>query len=232
MSAEVVLISDPAVVAIPVVECGEPLANVRGCPGVQLDTRRSETDGSYALLRTGVLERLARAQQALPGGLHLLVVEGYRPPELQSVYFTEYSDQLRAQHPDWPPAVVTRMASRYIAPPDAAPHTAGAAVDLTLCGADGVEVDMGTAVNATPEDSDGACYFAAPRVDGPARANRDLLGRALGGAGLVNYPTEWWHWSYGDRYWAHVTGARHARYAVLGSGSSPEAGIDSRTVER
>jgi len=28
----------------------------------------------------------------------------------------------------------------------------------------------------------------------------------------VNYPTEWWHWSYGDRYWAFVTGAPHALY--------------------
>ena len=28
----------------------------------------------------------------------------------------------------------------------------------------------------------------------------------LGGAGLVNYPTEWWHWSFGDRYWALQTG--------------------------
>jgi D-alanyl-D-alanine dipeptidase len=28
----------------------------------------------------------------------------------------------------------------------------------------------------------------------------------------VNYPTEWWHWSYGDRYWALMTGAPAARY--------------------
>jgi len=24
----------------------------------------------------------------------------------------------------------------------------------------------------------------------------------LAGAGLVNYRTQWWHWSFGDRYWA------------------------------
>ncbi len=34
----------------------------------------------------------------------------------------------------------------------------------------------------------------------------------LGAAGLVNYPTEWWHWSYGDRYWAMATGAPGAIY--------------------
>jgi len=45
-----------------------------------------------------------------------------------------------------------------------------------------------------------------------AHANRKTLTAALTNAGLVNYPTEWWHWSYGDRYWAFVTGAPHALY--------------------
>jgi len=43
-----------------------------------------------------------------------------------------------------------------------------------------------------------------------------LLGRVLGGAGLVNYPTEWWHWSYGDRYWALMTGAPAALHGPVG----------------
>jgi zinc D-Ala-D-Ala dipeptidase len=38
---------------------------------------------------------------------------------------------------------------------------------------------------------------------------------ALRGAGLVNYPTEWWHWSYGDRYWAMMTGATAAVYGPV-----------------
>jgi D-alanyl-D-alanine dipeptidase len=37
----------------------------------------------------------------------------------------------------------------------------------------------------------------------------------LSAQGLVNYPTEWWHWSYGDRYWALVTGAPHAPYGPI-----------------
>lgn len=217
MPPDVVLISDPVVASLPVVECGEPLTSLRASSALRLDPRHADSAGKYALLRTGVVARLSAAQAALPAGLHLLVVEGYRPAELQRAYFADYSDQLRAQHPDWTAETVVRMASRYIAPPEVAPHTAGAAVDLTLCDAAGVELDMGTAVNSSPEDSDGACYFAAPSVTGAARANRSLLQRVLGDAGLVNYPTEWWHWSYGDRYWAHVTGADHARYGPIGS---------------
>ena len=30
--------------------------------------------------------------------------------------------------------------------------------------------------------------------------------RAMHGAGFVNYPHEWWHWSYGDRFWGCMTG--------------------------
>jgi D-alanyl-D-alanine dipeptidase len=71
---------------------------------------------------------------------------------------------------------------------------------------------MGTPVNATPEQSDGACYTAAPGISPEARRHREILATALRSAGLVNYPTEWWHWSYGDRYWAMTTGAPTALY--------------------
>jgi D-alanyl-D-alanine dipeptidase len=23
---------------------------------------------------------------------------------------------------------------------------------------------------------------------------------------FINYPGEWWHWSYGDKYWAFIKG--------------------------
>jgi len=83
---------------------------------------------------------------------------------------------------------------------------------LALCTDDGVELDLGTPVNATPEESGGRCYTDSPDLDAPARHNRAVLSAALRGAGFVNYPTEWWHWSYGDRYWAMVTGAEAAIY--------------------
>jgi hypothetical protein len=34
----------------------------------------------------------------------------------------------------------------------------------------------------------------------------------MGSAGFINYSTEWWHWSYGDRYWALITKADSAIY--------------------
>ncbi|MGW2836240.1 M15 family metallopeptidase [Streptomyces sp. NPDC001493] len=210
---EIVLMSDPSVAAIPVAECGEPLVDVRRDGRLLVDTRKQDPADAFAHLREGVLERLVKAQALLlPQGLRLLFVEGYRPPSLQSAYFEEYADQLRAANPDWSAGRIRSAASRYVSPPDIAPHSAGAAVDLTLADTGGRELDLGTRMNADPEESEGACYTHAANIGTEARANRELLGSVLTSAGLVNYPTEWWHWSFGDRYWALMSGEDAALY--------------------
>lgn len=204
--------SDPRVGAIPVAECDEELVDVRGCGLLLVDPRKQDPADAFAHLRSGVLERLLHAQSRLPRGLRLLFVEGYRPPSLQREYFDEYAGQLRALHPAWSEEEVHSAASRYVSPPAIAPHSAGAAVDLTLADADGRELDLGTRMNADPEESEGACYTHAVNISEEARANREVLGAVLTAAGLVNYPTEWWHWSFGDRYWALATEQAAARY--------------------
>ncbi|MCB5164968.1 M15 family metallopeptidase [Streptomyces bambusae] len=216
---KIVLMSDPQVAAIPVTECGEPLVDVRRSGLLLVDTRKQDPASAFAHLREGVLERLIKAQDLLPQGLRLLFVEGYRPPSLQRTYFEEYAGQLRAAHPDWSAEQVHSSASRYVSPPEIAPHSAGAAVDLTLADTDGRELDLGTRMNADPEESAGACYTDAPGISEEARANRRLLGSVLTAAGLVNYPTEWWHWSYGDRYWALATDSAAALYGPKDLGS-------------
>ncbi|MER7955808.1 M15 family metallopeptidase [Streptomyces sp. NPDC096030] len=216
--SEIVLMSDPKVAAIPVAECGEPLVDVRRTSSLLVDTRKQDPADTFAYLREGVLERLLKAQAVLPQGLRLLFVEGYRPPSLQREYFEEYASRLRAAHTEWSDERIHSAASRYVSPPDIAPHSAGAAVDLTLADAGGRELDLGTRMNADPEESEGACYTHAANISEEAAANRQVLGAALTAAGLVNYPTEWWHWSFGDRYWALVTGESTACYGPKETG--------------
>jgi D-alanyl-D-alanine dipeptidase len=168
-----------------------------------------------ALVRADLADRLRFAQQALPAGVRLRVLEGHRSVADQEAIIGRYRAELEAVRPDAGDAELHELTSRFVAPVAVAPHVAGAAVDLTLVTADGTELDMGTEVDATPEVSDGACYFAAGNISPAARENRATLARVLGGAGLVNYPTEWWHWSYGDRYWALMTGAPAARHGPV-----------------
>jgi zinc D-Ala-D-Ala dipeptidase len=204
LAAMTILLSDPRVRAVPVVESGEPL--------VRLPEDISPT---AAPVRASLAERLLAADATLPLGIRLRVVEGFRPRAVQRAIIRSYAEQVLAVHPGVEGTELERLTSRFVAPVDVAPHVAGAAVDLTLVDICGEDLDLGTPIDATPEQSEGRCFFAADGIGADARAHRELLDRVLRAQGLVNYPTEWWHWSYGDRYWALLTGAAHATYGPV-----------------
>ena len=210
-----ILLSDRRIAAIPVDDTGEALVDLRQIHELMIDGRLADPAGAYARMREGAAERLLAAQNALPDGLRLLVIEAYRPLGLQETYFTEYRDELRQAHPQWTEDRLHTEASKYVSPPEVAPHSTGGTVDLTLCTADGHELDLGTPVNASPLASADACFTGSPHISDSARRHRDILSAALTGAGLVNYPTEWWHWSFGDRYWALANGAARTRYGPV-----------------
>lgn len=201
----ILLISDERVAAVPVLDCGEILCDLRDVPALRVSRRPAD-----AHVRTGVADRLVAAQTLLPRGLRLLIVEGYRPPALQQRLFAEYSAQLATDHPEWTVDQVRMAASRHVAPPELAPHVTGAAVTLTLCTDDGAELPMGTSAGLVANAR--ALATASTIISPEERANRSVLSGAMGAVELVNYPTLWWHWSYGDRYWALLTGADHAIY--------------------
>ncbi len=50
-----------------------------------------------------------------------------------------------------------------------------------------------------------------------------MLIAALTGAGLTHYPSEWWHWSFGDRYWAVMRDQSHAIYGPVEENMLDEA---------
>jgi len=81
---------------------------------------------------------------------------------LQERYFNNYREQLKDLDQSLSDEASFLLASRYVSPPTIAPHVSGAAIDLTLCDDRDNELDMGTRVNASPEESGGACYFEAP----------------------------------------------------------------------
>lgn len=206
-----ILLSDPQVINIPVQDCGEPLAEIASVPQMALDPRERDEAGAYGRVRTGVLERLRSASETLPDGVRFLVVEGHRSSTEQARRFALHEDRLRRSGIT-DPAELRRRASAFVSPVEVAPHCAGAALDLTLADADGAELDMGGAVNGHRTGDEKYCPLNASGLSVRARHNRDLLARAMGSAGFINYPTEWWHWSYGDRYWALITKADSAIY--------------------
>ena len=161
-----ILLSDPRVRAVPVVESGEPVVRLP-----------RDISPAGALVRATLAQRLLAADAALPRGVLLRVVEGHRPLAAQRAIITAYAAEVRAAHPGASAAELERLTSRFVAPVDVAPHVAAAAVDLTLVDVCGEELDLGTPIDATPEQSEGRCWFAAAGIGADACAHRELLGR-------------------------------------------------------
>jgi zinc D-Ala-D-Ala dipeptidase len=218
MADDIILIGDPRVFSVPVAECGEPFVDLRGVHRrIAVDGTRRQAAGLspyYCFVRRGVATRLSRAADSLPDDLVFLVKDAYRPAARQQEFFTYTVNQYRALFPDLDEEALFLKASAFVAPLETAPHPTGAAVDLTLATADGMRLDMGSEMDADPEIQGNRTHFAWPDCTATQRHNRDLLSGVLLPAGLVNYPTEWWHWSYGDKYWGLLTGNPAAYSAV------------------
>jgi len=208
--SEWVLMADARVTGVGVVESAEPLVDLESAGVMRVSDRKRARNPHVSLAREGVARRLAKAARLLPSGVGLLGIEAFRPPQLQQLFDDTYAERVRRENPDLGAAALARPVSRFVAPPETASHPTGAAIDLTLCDEVGVELDLGSNVDATPEDSAGACDTAATGLSREPAAHRQLLVSVLTEVGLVNDPTEWWHWSYGDRYWAMATGNTHA----------------------
>jgi D-alanyl-D-alanine dipeptidase len=216
MSDEIVLIADPRVLAMTIADNSERLVDLRKAAPLVVDQRKGGESSAYFYCRQGILERLMEAQRLLPKGFRLMIVEAYRSPDLQRKYFNEYLSELTVAHPSWTADQLTTEATKFVAPPDwVPPHCTGGAVDLTIVDKSGTELDMGTVLNASPEESDGRCFTNATSLSPVAVENRATLIAVMTAAGFVNYPTEWWHWSYGDRYWAFADDAAYAIYGLI-----------------
>ncbi len=202
----ITLISDPKILQVPIQENDDLLVDIRDYREILIDTRKSKVSNSYFKLRKSVVAKLLEATKYLPQGIRFLVIEGHRPLSLQKKYFDEYCEELGGLHSDWDKKRIYQEASKYVAPSEIVPpHSTGGAVDLTLARENGKEMDMGTRLNADPEESNNACFTLAANISDSARARRQLLINTMSKSGFVNYPTEWWHWSYGDGYWAYHT---------------------------
>jgi D-alanyl-D-alanine dipeptidase len=208
-----------------IVENGEPLVNFEGmCPKLLLSiprfTYRRET-----YLRAGVAQRLCQATEYVPDGYRIAILEGWRPQHIQRRMYLTVWNRFKKRHPDWSDVQLKRVVNRFTAPLHdrvPPPHSTGGAIDVFLANEQGEELDM-----RSPYDwFDHAGYsLNAPGLTDEARRHRDILAGALDRAGITNYPSEFWHFSYGDQGWAYRGGLPNAIYGpITPEGYSPEPG--------
>lgn len=117
------------------------------------------------------LERVA--VKASQRKLRLRIFDAWRPVSVQRIMWNLVRDE------------------RYVADPaKGSRHNRGAAVDLTLCTMDGVDLDMGTDYDDFTERA----HVEAPGLTETQQSNRALLLDLMREAGFDVLPTEWWHY--------------------------------------
>jgi len=219
---ELILIADPRVLEIPIRECDEPLIDLKVQSKI-LFGPSPEIDNNlcYTQVRSTVYTKLIQAQNRLPSSLRLCLYEGLRTISLQKQLFDERWRIIENRHAQWSDREIYQEVIRMVSPvttldgnPNIPPHATGAAVDVYLVDAKThLPVEMGILAKDWMQDAEGTLSWTDSTViSAEARENRDILSQAMVAEGFVNYPTEYWHWSYGDRYWAFVKQEPHAHY--------------------
>jgi len=205
--------------AVRVQECGEPLVDFLAlAPTNKLLLAPEHPVFDFPrvhLLRERVAKMIVEAANALPDGLRLQIVEGYRPLVVQRAHFKHSLAESRKRMPHASEEEIQREAGRHSAPPDAPtppPHTTGGAVDLEIIDGSGARLDFFSPFDLS--DDRGAA-MDAPDVSDEAKRNRALLRQVLEPTGLTSYADEWWHWSFGDNGWALRVGAPAAIYGPV-----------------
>lgn len=198
-----------------ILECGEPLVDYLAlCPRL-LVARPRWRYTRLTLARETVARALVQASERLPAGIRLAVVEGWRPPHIQRRMHLAALARWRERHPDWSETQVKRVANRFTAPPHPKvppPHTTGGAVDVLLVDESGQELDM---ISPFAYRDSRAYPTHAHGLSPIAQRNRAILFEAMSSTGLTNYPSEYWHWSYGDQGWAYRGQHPHAIFGPI-----------------
>lgn len=162
---------------------------------------------SQCLVRKEVYELLIKAARLLPSGYRLKILDAWRPFALQRELYLMYSEKIIKEFKlyectkEQKNVAIARFVSKPVENQNMPPvHTTGGAVDLTIIGKDGCDLYMGTEFDAFTDKAN-TSYFEKVN-DSIARKNRRLLYYVMTDVGFTNLPSEWWHYDYGDSFWA------------------------------
>ncbi|HRN70969.1 MAG TPA: M15 family metallopeptidase [Candidatus Woesebacteria bacterium] len=197
----------------------EPLVDLRKeCPALvfKIPYYVEKNGGAKAVedahfARKSIAQKLNSAQSALPTSLKLSIDGAYRSPKMQQKSYDAVLKNLRKEKTDWSEEKLKEEMTKRVSEVDIAPHCTGGAIDLTIVDSNNKPLDMGTKIDEYSE----LTYTNADLISNKAKQNRTLLIDIMTKAGFINFPAEWWHWSYGDREWAYFQPNKTAIYAAI-----------------
>lgn len=221
---KIIYIADPEIISIPITECHEPLVDIKNHTELQYGPppECELTTDCYTKMRKTVFEKLCLAQKDLPNQWRFRLYEGFRSLKVQQLLFDQRYKLVVADNPNGNKHEHFHETTRLVSPVinfdgsmNIPPHNTGAAVDVEIVTAEGQLIDMGMAAKDWCDVNPELCLTDYQLISPIAKDNRRLLFEIMTAHGFVNYPTEWWHFSYGDRYWAFHQNVKQAIYGSV-----------------
>lgn len=212
-----ILLNDERIMSINSSENNDPIICLRNFnENILIDETKKEIGNDSPLFcyaREEVAKKLVKAVAYLPEEYKFVIKEAYRPLSLQKSFFDDAFKYYKDQYPLKNEDEIYELTCQFVAPIKVAGHVTGGAIDITLS-KNGHELDMGSCFNDTPMEPENLTYTYSKYINEEAKNNRAILINSMEKAGFINYPTEWWHWSYGDCYWAYFNKC-HAIYSPV-----------------
>ena len=199
-----------AIRRITINDCGEPLVSL---PQQEFFFCHSLSLPQFA--RKTVVDKLLEINEKLgKNGISLYIYEAYRSADKQKKMHDDEKCKLYALYPEKSEAEIEALASNRVANTGSTSmggHQTGGAVDITLCNKRGKLLDMGTEYLKFTSQTRTKTRI----VNSEIKKNRQMLLSCMKEAGFVNYPEEWWHYSYGDALWAAYSREKKAFYSTI-----------------
>ncbi len=224
MTKPFINIVDPRILAIPIVECNEALIDLKNQSELLYGPiPESElTKNDYTKMRKTVYEKLCKAQKDLPNNYRFRIYEAFRSLLVQKMLFNQiYQDNL-SKTPALSKEDLFYKTTQLISPIinldgsiNIPPHSTGAAIDIEIIDQSGKLIDMGMDIKDWIQVDSRLCESYCQTISATAKQNRQILFDVMSQHGFINYPSEWWHFSYGDRYWAYFKGKKNAIYGSV-----------------
>ncbi len=161
-----------------------------------------------AYLRKVVVDKLLKASKYLSKGYKFLVFDAWRPYAVQKALYDDYFNKLKnsKKYQGYADKKLIALAKEFVSYPEklagvSYAHSTGGAVDITILNPSGDMLDMGTKFDDFSKKSH-TFGLAENDKNKVAIQNRKLLLDLLQKVGFTNFETEWWHFDYGDKFWA------------------------------
>lgn len=194
----------------------EPLVDIKKyCPGIviDIDAHRMRIEKTV-YLRLTVAKMLHKAQKALPEGMNLIIGDAWRPAFIQAQIYFWFISTFSNRYPNWSRKQVIREIENFVSlwkGKGASGHMTGGAVDLRIVNRHGRKIPMKYRRLNYQENA----LSDQKKLPAYARRNRDILFQVMQKAGFSNNPKEYWHWMYGDYYWAKRNKKPVAIYGIV-----------------